>query len=457
MKKKVLWITLGVILLITGGLYIQKAIYYQTHFLPRTSFNQTDISNQTIEEAEKTIEKAKLNNQLDIKMGDRVIKSIAYQDILITQSINENLDNQLNKQSVWTWPLSYFKEHSIKVDAIIDQQKLTQIDNQMKKFISDYNKDKRDATNATVVFDTASNKFIMTDSSPGTKLDMNAALNKIKTALEKQDQEVQLNDTVVQPTVVKNDETLSKNMEQLNKIANIKAEYSFNDQKVTIPNDKIREWLTLDDKGNITINQEKVKKYVQDIANEYNTYGGKNIKFQSTKQGEVDVPCETYSWSINVPEETKGLSEQILKGEDFTRIPITQGSASAKGPLIGKTYIEVDKTAQHMWVYKDGKEVISTDIVTGKPNTPTPSGVFYIWKKERNAVLKGADYESPVSYWMPIDWTGVGIHDSNWQSAYGGTRWKDGFGSHGCINTPPNIMKNVYEQVEVGTPVIIIE
>lgn len=27
-------------------------------------------------------------------------------------------------------------------------------------------------------------------------------------------------------------------------------------------------------------------------------------------------------------------------------------------------------------------------------------------------------------YWMPVDWTGVGIHDSDWQPAYGGDLWK---------------------------------
>ncbi|HRL51024.1 MAG TPA: L,D-transpeptidase, partial [Enterococcus aquimarinus] len=28
-------------------------------------------------------------------------------------------------------------------------------------------------------------------------------------------------------------------------------------------------------------------------------------------------------------------------------------------------------------------------------------------------------------------------------------------GSHGCINTPPGVMKELYEMVEVGTPVLV--
>jgi lipoprotein-anchoring transpeptidase ErfK/SrfK len=56
---------------------------------------------------------------------------------------------------------------------------------------------------------------------------------------------------------------------------------------------------------------------------------------------------------------------------------------------------------------------------------------------------------------MPIDWTGVGSHDSNWQPAYGGELWKT-VGSHGCVNTPPGVMAELFDMVEVGTPVIVL-
>ena len=55
---------------------------------------------------------------------------------------------------------------------------------------------------------------------------------------------------------------------------------------------------------------------------------------------------------------------------------------------------------------------------------------------------------------MPIDTTGVGIHDSPWQPAYGGTLYQT-VGSHGCINTPPAIMTQLYDMVEAGIPVVV--
>jgi Uncharacterized protein conserved in bacteria len=55
---------------------------------------------------------------------------------------------------------------------------------------------------------------------------------------------------------------------------------------------------------------------------------------------------------------------------------------------------------------------------------------------------------------MPIDDTGVGIHDSSWQPQYGGT-WYKKHGSHGCVNTPPSKIAAVYANVKVGTPVLV--
>ena len=56
---------------------------------------------------------------------------------------------------------------------------------------------------------------------------------------------------------------------------------------------------------------------------------------------------------------------------------------------------------------------------------------------------------------MPIDNTGVGLHDSPWQPKYGGD-WYLAHGSHGCVNTPPKTMAKLFDLVAIGTPVIVI-
>ena len=56
---------------------------------------------------------------------------------------------------------------------------------------------------------------------------------------------------------------------------------------------------------------------------------------------------------------------------------------------------------------------------------------------------------------MRVTWTGIGFHDANWQSSFGGTRYQTSAGSHGCINMPVSKAGELYGMLSVGTPVII--
>ena len=47
--------------------------------------------------------------------------------------------------------------------------------------------------------------------------------------------------------------------------------------------------------------------------------------------------------------------------------------------------------------------------------------------------LDGSKYESTVQYWMPFVGNVIGMHDADWQPYFGGTRYQDGGGSHGCV------------------------
>ena len=54
---------------------------------------------------------------------------------------------------------------------------------------------------------------------------------------------------------------------------------------------------------------------------------------------------------------------------------------------------------------------------------------------------------------MPVS-GGIGIHDASWRDEYGGDIYIRN-GSHGCINTPLEIVEKMYEVMEVGTPCIL--
>ena len=83
----------------------------------------------------------------------------------------------------------------------------------------------------------------------------------------------------------------------------------------------------------------------------------------------------------------------------------------------------------------------------------TPTGVYRLKSIERDSILVGEDYRTPVSYWMPFN-GGVGMHDANWRGSFGGSIYLGG-GSHGCINLPPSIASKIFENISVGYPIIV--
>ena len=152
----------------------------------------------------------------------------------------------------------------------------------------------------------------------------------------------------------------------------------------------------------------------------------------------------------------------IQNAETVTREPqYARLAASHEGNDYGGSYVEIDLTNQHVWVYVNGQCVVETDCVTGNPQegNGTPQGVYSIAYKQMNTTLRGPklpdgtyEWESPVTYWMPFN-GGIGLHDAPWRSAFGGNIYQGG-GSHGCVNLPPSVAGTVYNNIQAGTPVV---
>lgn len=455
-SKSKVWLTiLGVIILICGGLYYIKANKYNTHFMPNTKYNRIDIGNLTYDEAISKIKKESKSQKLTIYIGDKKWKTLNLATMSNFEESQKVLKLQLHKQAPFEWPISYFKTQKIIVtETTLNTKKVNVTLSHLKESLIDYNISQKPSVNAKVTF--SKDGAHIQEGKKGTKIVVSAATEAMKQAILHHDKTLNLNKYYVAPAITKNSQKMKDLEKQADKIIHEKAEYSLNNKNYRIPEKDIASWLFVDEQGKLSINEEKVTAWLTDFAADHNLKG-KKVPFKTTKEGTVQLEADVYSWSINVEQEVPQLCKELMKGKSFKRVPITDGSASAKGPLIGKDYVEVDLRNQKMYVYKKGKCIIKTDIVSGKPATPTPTGFFYVWNKQEDAVLRGQDYASPVEYWMPIDWTGVGIHDSNWQYAYGGTRWRDGFGSHGCVNTPPTVMAKVYANVSKGTPVVVFK
>lgn len=227
----------------------------------------------------------------------------------------------------------------------------------------------------------------------------------------------------------------------------------------------------LDEEGLLVVDEKAVETFIKELASEYDTYGVERT-FHSTRGDVVTISGGTYGTRLDQTAETAYLLEKLnalaasaggnthLAEENASaeelHIPAYKKKALYRGKNdIGSTYIEIDMTAQKMYYYEEGQLLLETDVVTGNLSRKwgTPEGVNFVYAKQKNRVLRGPGYASPVKFWMPVN-GGIGIHDANWRSQFGGEIYKKS-GSHGCINTPTEKMTQLYDMVEKGTPVVM--
>ena len=116
----------------------------------------------------------------------------------------------------------------------------------------------------------------------------------------------------------------------------------------------------------------------------------------------------------------------------------------------------IDLSEQRLWLYRNSKLYYTTPVTTGKKNHETHICLGQVTKMSQKVYLAGADYGPvPVDFWIEYnDWQ-EGIHDASWRYVYGKEVDYKLYGSHGCTNTPPKIMKKVYDSTSIGDTVIV--
>ena len=211
----------------------------------------------------------------------------------------------------------------------------------------------------------------------------------------------------------------------------------------------------MDENGDFQIDTKGIEHFVAELAAEYNTCDS-TLSFQTTRGETVEVKYVTYGTEIDTKAEVEYLKSAFAEKVKEMHVPayLQEGYVRGKND-IGNTYIEVDMGNQKLYAYKEGQLLLETDIVTGnmKRKWSTPEGVNYVYAKQKKRVLRGQGYATPVDFWMPVKGS-IGLHDADWRKEFGGDIYLTN-GSHGCVNIPPEIMPIIYEEYEIGTPVIM--
>jgi hypothetical protein len=154
------------------------------------------------------------------------------------------------------------------------------------------------------------------------------------------------------------------------------------------------------------------------------------------------------------------LGRELVAARDLGLGPAPKDAAAQDySPAIWPKWIDVNLKTQHLMAYEGNTVVQQFDITSGMPGHDTPTGVFQIFLKKPDERMKG-DIGLPTAYDIAhVPWTmyfaggGYAIHGAPWRAVYGpGTQ---AGGSHGCVNSPVDQVKVLYQWAPLGTTVIV--
>ncbi|MDB1945554.1 peptidoglycan binding domain-containing protein [Clostridium tertium] len=450
-------ITGNIIIIMTAIIftYLLIAIFFTNHFFFNTEINGINLSLKSYEEAPDILKKSINDYKLQIIERDEKIEEILGKDIGLQYNEKNSISNVQDRQASLKWIVGLIKKQNYNIGDLVDYNN-ENLNNKIKE-LDCLNKDIIEPKN--VGFKYSNGSYELIEEVYGNKVKKEKLYEAIENSILNGEVKIDLNEKLCyeNPEYTVNSEKAMIAKDILNKYVSTKITYLFGDKSEVLDGSRINEWLSVDDNLEVIINEKSVKDYVLELSAKYNTVGiARNFKSSTGKM--VEVKGGYYGWKINYVAETRMLLENIKLGAILEKEPIyTQKGLNRDEDDIGDTYVEINLTSQHLWFYKDGKLIAQGDVVTGDPGKgySTKLGTYMLNYKQKEATLRGPNYEAKVTYWMPFNGN-IGIHDASWRYSFGGKIYK-GNGTHGCVNSPSYLAKTIFENIDEGTPVICYE
>ncbi len=224
-----------------------------------------------------------------------------------------------------------------------------------------------------------------------------------------------------------------------------------------------------DEQAAISVNRRAVDKFVDGLAKDVNR-APVNAEL-SLEVTDVAVSPARNGRKLSKPEaiekrivrafRSPGSSRKVKAKVAVVKPTVTERDVWAKNP----TVITVDHDAQTVRVFKDGDVAKTYRVAVGQAKYPTPKGRFAVDRKEKNPVwqvpdsdwagsmagktIPGGSPQNPlVARWVGISGS-VGFHGTKDIGSLGSRA------SHGCVRMNPSDVIDLYDRVEVGTPILI--
>ncbi len=483
MKKTILAIIIT--LCLAGGAYflwtnLETDIYYSDRFPANTTINDIDCSKMTIEQAATALTAEWNKNYVTFKNENEILGSIKLTGV--SYDIEDSLKNIRKDNFVGTALNQLF---GLPLDMSLSME-LNETGSEFDKSLKNasYLKEKVIAETKDAYIDLNDPDLPVIKEVYGNSIDYDKLKDEVFTLVADGTFGFQyiISEFYEQPVIKADSEELLERQDFYKENLSSNVSYTLGKDIITITPADIASFRGLKTASSGPLTEDEIKAvkkavsdnvlledvirdYVYQFACDYNTLG-ETRTFETSYDKKIKVKGGDYGFALDQDAEYEQLIKDLTSGKPVKRDPLwlmTGFTEYQIGNDIGSTYVEISIKKQHLWYYKDGKQIVSCDVVTGNPymGYSTPTGTFGLSYKQYGATLRGenadgSEYESEVYYWMPF-YGNYGMHDATWRSSFGGNIYLGG-GSHGCVNMPLKSAEKLFNNLaDRNVPVVVYD
>lgn len=453
---RIAWTAAAIVVVLLGLNYWHQA----THFNKHVTVNGVAVGGMNAQQAYHKLSSTKISN--DVYLNGQKIYSGKTTDPGFTSADQSKVKAALKKQ-VTFFPSKQKRELTV-TPSNADTQAAKEMRSAVNEKIAVLNETRKKPVDAKVTWQ--NNHVNVIEPKKGNYYDQKRLAKYLRN--HQYDVVMHLPTYYLQP-LGPGSSTIKREQKKLQALNNAKITYQVEDKQYKFNADQVITKATYN--GSYHYDTSKVNSQIKKI-NEKQATLGKAFKFRTHAGKEIKTATDgSYGWKINAHKAGQTLAQGLVDGKskvdaktDLEGLGYTAhglGYGVKKNDGLGDTYVEVSIEQQHAWFYKNGKEVFSANIVSGKHSDgeDTPKGVWYFLYQQKNATLGGTSkngrpYASPVKYWSPFTDSGDGFHDASWRTNWSSRAYLTD-GSNGCCNMHPGDAGPAFEAMETHEPVII--
>ena len=297
---KVTGIVAAMMIVSAGCAYAAVSYYYSNHFFRGTQINGLDCSGKTAYEVEQAIAGQVENYSIQVLARDQEPESISGSSINYQYASDGEILVLLKSQKPYEWIRGFFetRSYTTKENATYDK---TLLQNQVKALSCAKEENQVKPENAYVAL--SGSEFQIVPETQGSELEVKEAYKVLDAAVAGSQTTVDLGsdpEVYVQAAVTSDSPDLQAARDAYNNYTKASITYTFGDQQVTLDGGTLKDWLEVDEKGQLiggddSSFKQHITDFVAQLAKDHDTVGTTR-EFHTTSGRTVDVYSSVYGW-----------------------------------------------------------------------------------------------------------------------------------------------------------------